>query len=71
MQYDLGKINTKAIAIIAGVSQTRGLELYMQFQKSINGIKFKIFLWELRQKYKYEKIALMLDNSSVHKSKKV
>jgi len=41
----------------------------MTFKDSINVSKFKVFLDELRTKYPFEDIILMLDNLSVHKSR--
>ena len=41
----------------------------MTFRKSINVTKFKFFLQELRQKFIYDDIILVLDNLAVHKNK--
>ena len=38
------------------------------FRKSINKSKFKLFLQNLRRKYPFEDILLVMDNLSLHKS---
>ena len=48
-----------------------GVDLVMTFKKSINIIKFKIFIEELRRKYFFADLCLYLDNLSVHKSNDV
>ena len=56
------------IATIAGVSQERGVDIVMSFKYSVNKEKFKVFLDELRAKYFYEDICILMDNLSVHRS---
>ena len=58
----------KAIAVLAGVSQERGVDLMMQFEKSVNIEKFKVWLDELRARHFYDDICLVMDNLSVHHS---
>ena len=48
MQLDLSRIDTRSIAVVGGVSEDKGMELYMQFDRSINSSKFKEYLMELR-----------------------
>ena len=55
-------------AIILAVSRERGLDHIEVFNNSIDGRKFKIFLDNLRSKYLYDDILLMMDNLSLHKS---
>ena len=43
----------------------------MLFEKSVNQIKFKEFLLKLWQKYPFRKIAIVMDNLQVHKTKAV
>ena len=43
----------------------------MLFDKSINAQKFKEFLVNLRHKYPFRKIAIVMDNLQVHKTKAV
>ena len=40
----------------------------MTFKKSVNVMKFKIFLDELRYKFPYDSICIVMDNLSVHRS---
>ena len=46
-----------------------GVDHVEVFPKSINKIKFKAFLENLRNKYPFEDIILVMDNLSLHKSK--
>ena len=69
MTLDLSKADTKAIAVLAAVSREKGLDHISLFPKSVNKIKFKMFLQDLRDKYPFEDIHLVMDNLSVHKSK--
>jgi transposase len=55
--------------VIGAVSREAGINLIMTFPKSINAKKFKVFLEELRNKYPFNNMVLVLDNLSLHKSK--
>ena len=66
--FDLSKVDAKAIAVIGAVSRERGMELAMTFPRSINIVRFKIFLQQLRDKYPFDNLLLMMDNLGVHKS---
>jgi transposase len=55
--------------VLGAVSREYGLEHLMVFDFSVNTLKFKIFLDELRSKYPFDDIALMMDNLRVHTSK--
>ena len=46
----------------------RGVDLMMQFDKSVNIEKFKVWLDELRARHFYDDICLVMDNLSVHHS---
>jgi len=46
----------------------RGVDLMLQFEKSVNIEKFKVWLDELRARYFYDDICLVMDNLSVHHS---
>ena len=65
---DLGQMNTAATAVIGAISREMGVELMMQFPKSVNVMRFKIFLEELRRKYPYDNMILVMDNLAVHRS---
>lgn len=60
-EVDYSQLNRDPIAIVAAVSRERGLELAMQFPKSVNVTKFKVFLDELRRINPYDNILLMGD----------
>ena len=68
IQVDQQHYGRKAIAVLAGVSQERGVDLMMQFEKSVNIEKFKVWLDELRARHFHDDICLVLDNLSVHRS---
>ena len=48
-----------------------GVDLVSIHEKSINKMKFKMFLDELRAKYPFDDIILYMDNLSFHKSSDV
>ena len=60
-EVDYSQLNRDPIAIVAAVSRERGLELAMQFPKSVNVTKFKVFLDELRRINPYDNILLIGD----------
>ena len=43
----------------------------MQFEKSVNQVKYIEFLVAFRQKYPFRRVCFYLDNLSVHKTKRV
>ena len=69
ISLDLSKTPTAAVAVVAAVSRERGIELLMCFPKSINQVKFKVFLEELRRINLFEDMLLVMDNLMVHKCK--
>ena len=68
MCLDIGQQNTKPIAVLGAVSRENGMDMYMLFKKSVDQMKFKTFLQELRDKYPFDDIHLIMDNLSVHKT---
>ena len=62
------QMNNQAIAVIAAISRERGVKLVMTFKKSVNIMKYKIFLENLRSVNLFDDILLIQDNLSVHKS---
>ena len=58
----------KPKAIILAVSRERGLDHMEVFNFSIKKEKFLVFLENLRSKYLYDDILLVMDNLSLHKS---
>ena len=57
------------IAILLAVSRENGVDHIQTHNNSINAMKFRTFLDELRIKYFYDDILLIMDNLSFHKSK--
>ena len=56
---------------MVAISEKNGVDMIMNFEKSVNADKFVEFLTRLRQKYPFEKMALFMDRLMVHRSKKV
>ena len=71
IQVDYRQFGSPAIAVLGGVSQERGVDLMMQFKKSVNIVKFKVWLDELRARYYFDDICLVMDNLRVHRSNAV
>jgi transposase len=65
------KINVRAHALVAGVSEEVGLEGYLIVLKAINTESYIEFLRKLKQKYQHRKLALFIDNLMVHKAEGV
>ena len=56
---------------LAAISKEYGVDMLMTFETSVNILKFKIFIEELRTKYFYDDICIYMDNLSVHICKTV
>ena len=67
-KMDLKQISPKSVAVIAAISQTRGVEIYNMHPRSINTSKFLVFVDDLRRKRWGDDIALFVDRLSVHRS---
>ena len=67
-EFDYSQTDTKAIAVLGGVSREKGVELMRTFPKSVNVQKFKSFLDELRSLNPFDNILLIMDNLAVHKN---
>ncbi len=63
-------IKNNALAVIGGVSAENGMEGYLIKPKSIKSDSFITFLENLLLAHDPAKVALFLDNCSVHHSKK-
>ena len=61
-------LNDDPLAVLAGVSKEKGVDLVMIFENSVNKEKFKIYINKLRSKYPKDKLCIYFDNLSVHKS---
>ena len=59
------------IASILCISEEDGVNLLMNFPKSVNSTKFIEFLRELRSQQPEEKIAIFMDRLNVHRSYRV
>ena len=70
-ELDLSQIDTRAIAVVGAVSRERGVELIMTFRKSVDMVKFRTFLEELRRLNPFDDMMLVLDNLQVHKSEEM
>ena len=68
IQVDYKQFSRTSIAVLGGVSQERGVDLMMQFDKSVNIEKFKVWLDELRARHFFDDICLVMDNLRVHHS---
>ena len=66
--FDYAQTDTKAVAVVGAVSREKGVELIMTWPKSVNVMKFKVFLDELRRLNPFDNIILMMDNLAVHRS---
>ena len=69
MMMDISKTPTEPIAVLVAISRENGLDLFMQFPKSVNKVSFKIFLEALRVKYFFDDITIVMDNHVIHKNK--
>ena len=61
----------ETLAVLEAVSKEYGVDMLMTFETSVNILKFKIFIEELRTKYFYDDICIYMDNLSVHRSRAV
>jgi len=71
VSFDQKDIYTQMQAILVAVSREYGVAHVEVYKKSINKIKFKIFLESLRSLYPFDDILLIMDNLSLHKSRDV
>ena len=70
-QIDFKQYHRKTLATIACISERGGVELVKSYNKSVNIDKFIEYLRALRRKHPYLKMALFMDQLSVHKSRQV
>ena len=56
--------------MLAGISKEKGMELVMQFDKSVNTDKFIEYLQRIRFLNPFDRIALFMDRLSVHTCKR-
>ena len=65
---DMSNMYCEPIAVIGAVSRERGIESVMCFKKSVNVMKYKIFLDNLRRINLTENIIIVQDNLAVHRN---
>ena len=63
-------LNDSTKALLMGVSAEKEVEQYMIFKKSVTTDRFLQYLELVRRENGVQKVALFLDNLSVHRSKK-
>ena len=61
-------MNQPVFALIFAVSEERGVEHHQIFEKSVNKEKFTEYILGLRRANQFERIAVFLDNLSVHRA---
>ena len=67
----MSMLEDKNIASIVCISEEAGLDMIMNFPKSVNSSKFIDFLRELRAQQPDEKLAVFMDRLNVHRSYRV
>ena len=70
IEIDIKGFQNKTVAVLAGISMEKGVEIVMTFDTSVNTDKFIEFLQRLRFEQPFDKIALFMDRLSVHTCKK-
>ena len=66
VEIDLRSFSKTTVAVLAGISKQKGMELVMQFDKSVNTDKFIQYIQKLRFAHPFDQIALFMDRLSVH-----
>ena len=67
-KMDYKYVQPNATAVVAGISMSRGIELFNMHPRSINVSKFLVFVEDLRRQRWADDIALFVDQLSVHRS---
>lgn len=70
IEIDIKSFSKLTVAVLAGISAQKGVELVMSFDKSVNTDKFFEFLQRLRFENPFDRIALFMDRLSVHTCRK-
>ena len=68
VRVEEAKLNEPTLALLAGISKEKGVEHYKIYPKSVNIVKFKEWLTGLRDVTGDDKVALFMDQLSVHTS---
>ena len=70
MAVDVAKLEEPTYAVLAGISRENGRELFQIYEFSVNVDRFLEYLAKLREANPDDKIAIFMDNLSVHTSDK-
>ena len=65
------QLNDPPKAVIVAASTENGVEHFSIFSRSVNRAKFKIFLEEMRERWPLDRVTIVMDNLSLHKSNDV
>lgn len=68
LQIDLKQFSPGCLATIIGISAEAGVELVKHFDRSVDRPKFIEYLKALRRKHRQDRLAIFVDQLSVHKS---
>ena len=69
LKVDLKQFSKSTIATVASISFHSGVELVMNFDRSVNAKKFIKYLVKLRNIHPDKKLVIYMDRLSVHRSK--
>ena len=68
-EFDMKYLDEPCLCLLMGISEEEGVEHWQIFETSVNNAKFGEYLEGLRAANKNQKIAVFMDNLSVHQSK--
>ena len=71
LKIDLRQFSQRCVATITSFSAEAGMELVMNFDRSVDKPKFISWLKALRQRHPFRRLCLFLDRLSVHRSRDV
>ena len=71
LKLDLKQFSKSTIATIASISFQSGVELVMNFSRSVDAKKFIKYLVKLRNLHPDKKLVIYMDRLSVHRSRLV
>ena len=68
MSANVKLLSEPCLCLLAGISKERGLEHYQIYERSVNIVRFKDYLTNLRQANGDDAICIYMDNLRVHTS---
>ena len=71
LQIDHSQFAREVIAIVVGISRENGVDFVMSFENSVNKAKFKVCLDEIRRRYFFDDICIVMDNLAVHRCNEI